>query len=291
MSAVSGSIYRSPEGRAEMLALYDEALGRLGTGCENRTVATSFGETHVLTIGPEDAPPLVVLQGGNFVNPLCLAWFLPLAGEYRLIAPDIVGQPGLSAETRPSSKGDGHARWMVEVLDGMGLEHAAFVGVSYGAGVILRVAGYAQERISRAALVSPSGIATGSITRMIKGVVLPMQLYRALPSRERLLRAARPILTEPEDLYVRQLGAVYRNVRLDRDLPRAATEEELAEYEAPTLLFAAPDDLFFPARVVIPRARQIIPNLIAAESLPVCCHVPSARAFAHVNDRILAFLR
>lgn len=286
-----GSIYRSPEGRAEVLALYDEALERLGAECESRTVATSFGDTHVLMTGPEDAPPLVVLQGGNFLNPLCLAWFLPLAREHRLIAPDIVGQPGLSAETRPSSKGNGHARWMVEVLDGIGLERTPFVGISYGVGVILRVAGYAPERISRAALVSPSGIATGSIARMFKDVALPMLLYRAFPNRERLLRAASPILTEPEDVYVRQLGAVYRNVRLDRDLPRAATEEELAEYEAPTLLFASPDDLFFPARVVIPRARQIIPNLVAAESLPGCRHVPSAGAFAHVNDRILTFLR
>lgn len=287
---MSGSIYRSPEGRAEVLALYDEALGRLGTGCESRRVTTSFGETHVLMTGPEDAPPLVVLQGGNFVNPLCLAWFLPLAREHRLIAPDIVGQPGLGAETRPSSKGNGHARWMVEVLDGMRLERTAFVGISYGAGVILRVAGYAPERISRAALVSPSGIAIGSIPRMIKDVALPMLLYRASPNRERLLRAARPILTEPDDLYVRQLGAVYRNVKLDRDLPRTATEEELAGYEAPTLLFAAQEDLFFPYRAVIPRARKIIPNLVASELLLGCRHVPSAEAFAHVNDRILAFL-
>lgn len=286
-----GSIYRSPEGRAEVLALYDEALGRLGAGYESRTVATSFGDTHVLMIGPEDAPPLMVLQGGNFLNPLCLAWFLPLADEHRLIAPDIVGQPGRSAETRPSSKGDGHARWMVEVLDGLWLDSVPFVGISYGAGVILRVAGYAPERISRAVLVSPSGIAIGSIPRMIKDVALPMLLYRAFPNRERLLRAARPILTEPEDLYVRQLGAVYRNVRLDRDLPRAATPEELAGYEAPTLLFAAQDDLFFPSRTVVPAARKLIPNLADAEPLPGCRHVPSAEAFDYINDRILTFLR
>lgn len=125
-----GSIYRSPEGKAEVLALYDEALGRLGPGCEGHRIATSFGQTHVLMIGAEDSPPLVVLQGGNFSNPLCLAWFLPLAEKYRLISPDIVGHPGLSAETRPSSKGDGHARWVVEVLDGIGLERVPFVGIS-----------------------------------------------------------------------------------------------------------------------------------------------------------------
>lgn len=67
------SIYRNPEGEAELMVLYDESLTLLGSGYESLMVGTSFGDTHVLSIGPEDAPPLMVLQGGNFFNPLCLA--------------------------------------------------------------------------------------------------------------------------------------------------------------------------------------------------------------------------
>lgn len=273
------------------MALYDEALARLAPECESLTVGTSFGETHVLAAGPEEAPPLIILQGGNFLNPLCLAWFLPLARENRVFAPDIVGQPGRSAQTRPSSSGDGHARWMVEVLDGLGLDGAAFAGISYGAGVVLRVAGYAPERVSRAALVSPAGIAAGSIPQMVKEVALPMLRYRLRPNHERLLAAARPIMTDLEDIYVRQLGAIYRHVKLDRNLPRKATAEELSGYEAPTILFAADEDLFFPAEAMIPRAREIIPNLVAAETLSGCRHVPSKRTFAYVNGRTSDFLR
>ena len=42
-----------------MRALYDEALAGLGTGYESLTVATRLGETHVLALGSEDAPPAV----------------------------------------------------------------------------------------------------------------------------------------------------------------------------------------------------------------------------------------
>ena len=270
------------------MALYDEALGRLGPGCETRRIGTSSGETHVILAGPEDAPPLVVLPGGNFLNPLCLSWFLPLAATFRLYAPDIVGQPGRSARTRPSARGDGHARWLGEVLDGLGLGPAPFVGISYGAGLVLRLAGLAPGRVAGAVLVSPAGVAAGPIWPMLREVALPMLLYRASPNRERLLRAARPILTDLEEPYVRQLGLVYRHVKLDRELPRAATREELAGYGAPTLLFAAENDLFFPARKVVPRAREIIPGL-QTETLPGR-HVPSSKVFARINERTAAFL-
>lgn len=124
-------------------------------------VGTRFGDTHVLVVGPEDAPPVVFLPGGNFLNPTCLRWFLPLARDHRLYAPDIVGQPGRSAQERPSPKGDGHAWWMEDFLDGLGLRRTPLVGLSYGAGIAVRTMGYAPERVSRAALISPSAVATG----------------------------------------------------------------------------------------------------------------------------------
>jgi pimeloyl-ACP methyl ester carboxylesterase len=150
--------------------------------------------------------------------------------------------------------------------------------------------GYVPERVSRAALVSPAGVAAGGIPRMLARVALPMLAYRARPTRVRLLRAARPILTEPEDQAIRQLGAIYRNIRLDVRLPRMATEEELRGFGGPVAVFASEDDIFFPARSVLPRAREILPNLVHAECLEGCRHVPSRSAFDRLNGRILAFL-
>ena len=289
------SIYKTPEGEAEIRALYDEALAGLGPSYESLTVLTRLGETHVLALGPEDAPPAVFLPGGNFLNPTCLSWFLPLAERHRLYAPDIVGQPGRSAEVRPSPKGDGHAFGVEDVLDGLGLRRPVpLVGLSYGAGLAIRTMGLAPERVSRAALVCPSAIAAGSISRMLVEVVAPMLLYRLWPSQERLLRAARPLLTEPEDPAfgpaVRQLGAVYRYLRLDAGLPRMATEEELGGFGEPVAVFASEEDAFFPAQAILPRAREIFPNLVLAEPLKGCRHVPSKAALERVNERILAFL-
>ena len=109
-----------------------------------------------------------------------------------------------------------------------------------------------------------------------------------------LLRAARPLLTEPEDPVfgpaVRQLGAVYRHLRLDAGLPRIATEKELEDFGGPVAVFASGEDPFFPAQTVLPRAREIFSNLALAESLEGCRHIPSKAVLRRVNGRIHTFL-
>jgi pimeloyl-ACP methyl ester carboxylesterase len=288
------SLYTTPEGEAEIRALYDEALAGLGLGYASLTVGTRLGDTHVIALGPEGAPSVVFLPGGNALNPTCLMWFLPLAERHRLYAPDIVGQPGLSAQTRPSSKGDGHAFWAEDVLDGLGLERAPLVGISYGAAIAIRTMGVAPERVCRAALVSPAGIAASPLLRMLLEIGPPTLLYRLRPTEERLKRAAMPLFTEPEDPAfapaVRQLGTALRHLRLDADLPRTATEEELRGFGGPVGVFASEEDALFPARAVLPRAREIFPNLALVEPLEGCRHVPSMAVLGRVNESILAFL-
>jgi len=269
-------------------------LAGLGPGHESLTVGTRLGDTHVIALGPEGAPPVVFLPGANALNPTCLKWFLPLAERHRLYAPDIVGQPGRSAQERPSPKGDGHAFWAEDVLDALGLERAPLVGLSYGAAIAIRTMGLAPERVSRAALVSPAAIAAGPFLRMLVEIGAPTLLYRLRPTQERLERTAMTLFTEPEDPAfgpaVRQLGAALRHLRLDADLPRTATEEELAGFGGAVAVFASEKDALFPARAVLPRAKEIFPNLPLAELLEGCRHVPSKAALDRVNERVIAFL-
>ena len=219
---------------------------------------------------------------------------MPLAERHRLYAPDIVGQPGRSAQDRPSPRGDGHAFWMEDVLDGLGLWRAPLVGLSYGAAIAIRTMGVAPERVCRAALVSPAGIAASPLLRVLLEIGTPTLLYRLRPTEARLRRAAMPLFTEPEDPAfgpaIRQLGATIRHLRLDADLPRMATEEELRGFGGPVAVFASEEDALFPARAVLPRAREIFPNLALAQTLEGCRHVPSKAVLGRVNERVLAFL-
>ncbi len=288
----SKSIFRSPEGEKKVLALYKSALKRLELKFEERMVNTRYGVTHTLITGPKESPPLIIFQGGNTVNPVTLSWFLPLMKEYRVYAPDTIGHPGISAQTRISPRGNSFGKWVVDLLDNLGIEKASFIGPSYGAGIILRMAAYAPERISNAVLLMPSGIANGSLWQMITKIVCPMLLYRLFPSRSRLLQAVRPMFTEDMDeIAVDVIGSVYLHVKLETQMPRFATKEELIDFKAPTLVLAGKKDIFFPANKILPRTKEIIPNLIAAESLQGCRHFPSRETLHYINDRTRIFLR
>lgn len=81
-------------------------------------VETRFGSTHILTAGPASGRPIVALQGGNVVNPLTLAWLGRLVGEFRIYAPDTIGQPGKSSGRRVSANDASLGEWAVDVLDG-----------------------------------------------------------------------------------------------------------------------------------------------------------------------------
>ena len=180
-------MYRSAEARAAIADLYDRARRALPMATDSRRVPTRFGDTHVLMAGPEDAAPVVVFGGGNVVGPLTLGWFSPLAERFRLVAPDTIGQPGLSADRRVSGSDDSLGLWAIDVLDRLGLDQAAAIGVSYGAGVLLRVAEIAPKRLTRAAVVVPSGI-TGSPVGAMLRLAAGYAAYRIRPSHPVRLR-------------------------------------------------------------------------------------------------------
>ena len=146
------SIYRTPQGEAEIHAIYDRQLARLNLPYESRMVNTCYGDTHVLALGPQSAQPVVMLQGGNTTSPLTLGWIRPLIEKYRVYAPDTIGHPGKSAPVRLSPRDDSYGQWLVEVLDALGLHQPPILGGSYGAGILLRAAVFAPERIGKAVL-------------------------------------------------------------------------------------------------------------------------------------------
>jgi lipase len=105
--------------------------------------------------GDRDAPPVVCLHGvtghGRRFRHLAEE---RLAGSFRVLAPDLRGH-GFS-EWEPPWTIATHAADVLETVTAAGVEHAAWIGHSFGGRLILELAALEPERVERAALLDPA---------------------------------------------------------------------------------------------------------------------------------------
>jgi len=284
------SVYRSRDGRDALHALYEKWCTRLPGPVERLRVATRFGETRLLAAGPPDAPPIMVHQGGNFPNPVTLAWFFKLASRYRIFAPDLPGAPGYSAPHHLDGRRGEFASWACDVLDGLGLDAVPHLGASFGAGIILHLATRAPERVTRMALIAPAGIVKPSLWRLTRDLALPMLRYRLRPSRENLEVAVAPLHSDPpSELLCETHAAVFQHLRLARQLPDPVGDHMLDDCHCPVLVIAGEDDPLFPGRPLLTRCRELMPQA-ETRLLPGSRHFPSGADLDRISGWLDAFM-
>ncbi|MEU8225226.1 alpha/beta fold hydrolase [Kribbella sp. NPDC048915] len=154
--------------------VYDGLLARWGVEVEPLSVRSEFGTTRVNACGPADAPPVVLLPGHGATSAVWFTVAPRLASQYRVYAVDLIVDAGLGVPSGPAPRtpADLHI-WLSGVLTGLGVEHGALVGHSYGAWVALTYAIAHPERVRRLALLDP--------TDCYLGLRVPY-VARALPS-------------------------------------------------------------------------------------------------------------
>ncbi|WP_128103001.1 alpha/beta fold hydrolase [Paenibacillus sp. DCT19] len=284
------SIYRSEEGKSCILEEYEAYVDQLGEGFTREYVETRFGQTHVLLTGPKDGKPLFILQGMNCVNPMTLSWFSSLFKDYRIIAPDTIGHPGYSEDTRISARFDSLAMWVTDLLDHYEIDQSAFIGPSFGGGIILRLATYIPDRIACSILVAPAGLIARSKMKVAQDFMLPIVTYRMTSSPNSLQKIADTVSCNcMKEVDKNIIGKIFKHVSLEQDMPKLTDREELANYTAPTLLLAGEKDIFFPGDKLIERARKIIPNVRTVKY--DTGHYPSQDVLVQMNEEIKLFLQ
>ncbi|MBD1379387.1 alpha/beta fold hydrolase [Metabacillus arenae] len=286
------SIYKSEEGKRKIAEHYENYIKTFTCDFERLYVRTSFGKTHVLVAGPSKGKPLFLLQGGNCINPMTLSWFSPLIEEYRIYAPDTIGHPGYSDQNRLSAKDNSFALWITELMNYFNLERCAFIGPSYGAGIILRLAVFMPNKIDCSILVSPAGIQLGSKLEMIKNILLPLILFNTFSSSsEKYLTKMTSIMSANSMKEIDKLviGDIFKYLKLEQEMPKLTEKEELMRYNSPTLIIAGEKDIFFPANRLNVAARKVISNLTAFKTITMG-HFPSEENLVEINNEIKEFL-
>jgi pimeloyl-ACP methyl ester carboxylesterase len=292
------AMFQSAQARHSVQRYHDAFRARIverGGVVEARTITTSHGETHLLVGGPVDAPPLILIHGAMATSAHVLSELVPLLSAFRVYAVDLIGQSPMSCDARLPVNDDTYGRWLVEVMDQLGLMRAHVVGVSFGGFVAQRLACHAPARIQKLALLVPAGMVSGSTWQGITRMGWPMMRFIRKPTDDNLKRFVANLLSTPDDEVWREsIGASFVAARMDNmRVPALTKPAELATFSAPTLVVAAEHDVSFPGEKVLRRAPELFRGPLETELLTGANHSPpTTDAFrAWMSARLQTFLQ
>lgn len=276
----TGSIYKSPSGEKEIMALYDVALTHWPVAYETFTLPTRHGKTFIITSGEGTAPPLILLHGAasNAVS-----WLGDVAGyssHFRVYAVDIPGDPGKSAQNRLAWDGPGYAEWLEDVLDGLKIKKTALLGLSQGGWLALKFATYCPERVDKMVLLTPGGVVPTRISFILKAVFFSMFGRWGAEKLNRIVLGKQPI--HPEAL--KFMGAIMTHFKARIDKEYLFSDDELKRLDMPILLLGGTEDAIRSMSGVVTRMKKFAPKLEVI-LIPHTGHV-----LINVTERVNPFL-
>lgn len=282
--------YRSLDGYATVMAAYDTALAHWPVPHANRLICTRYGLTHVIVAGREDGPPVLLLHDWNGNASGIHHGFDILFRNYRVYAPDTIGQPGKSSPARLPTRGPAYGEWLADTMDSLALTRAAVIGVSGGGWLGLKLAVYAPTRVNHVVAISPTGLAPFRLHYFFYGLSASL-----LPSRSTVGRflgaATSPDATKGPEFAECEAGlySIFKHYKPEA-APPLLTDAELLGIAAPTLLLFGEHERMVNPRAAAERARRLIPNLVDAEIIPHAGHMLPLDQPDAVEARVLAFL-
>ena len=255
------SIYRTQEGRRQVLRLYDAQLQALGTPFEDRWVETSFARTHLVEVGAKENPPIFVLHGGNATTACNLLNCRFLLPWFHIYAADLPGHPGKSGEQCLPPYGRAYGKWAAEVIAALGYERLRCFGGSFGAGVLVKLMAAAPEKVERAVLTVPAALKNALPLKTLR-MLGPLMRYR-MTGEERWCERCFLPLSAGEQIPPWLLAAgkcSLDHVKIKAMMPCDEPGRALRAYHGPVYVLAAQKDCLFPAKGVLRRAARVWPQ-------------------------------
>jgi pimeloyl-ACP methyl ester carboxylesterase len=284
------SVFKSPDGEAENLAAYENALSHWPVPYEELDLPTQFGITHIIVSGPISGKPVFLLHGQDSC---AISWIYNAAGlsrAFRIFAVDTIGDIGKSKPIHLPNSREDYAKWMLNVFDQLKIEKADLVGISYGGFLTTNFALANPERVNRIVLLSPGIPNFAPPTLQWANYGMPMMF---LPSRFTVRRFINGISMKgysQGDPVHEQMIVGIMNMRKVSFMRPVFIEEEFKRMVMPILLMIGDHEIMYEPRKALNNATRLIPGL-QAELIPNAKHMLNSDQAEIINARILQFLR
>lgn len=276
------TIYKSEAGADQIQAAYRAMLEAWPVPSEHLRVPTREGETFVVASGPEHAPPLVLLHGSGTNAAMWGGDVASWSEHFRVYAVDMIGEPGLSAPSRPALGSEAYAFWLDDVLHGLGVTRASIVGASLGGWLALDYATRRPDRVERLGLLCPGGIGRQTMGWLFKAILFrPFGRWGQRKTVELVAGLGGPEVVQARDY----IALIFTHFLPRRDRLPVFSDEELSRLTMPVLVIVGGRDVMFDSRHTVARVEQAIPHA-EAHLLPDVGH-----SILGQTEAVRAFLR
>ena len=275
------SIYKSPQGYAKIMAIYDSVLNRWPVPFETRTVPTRHGDTFIIASGSPASPALVLLHGSCSNAVSWIGNIVDYSKLFRVFAVDIPGEPGRSSPNRPDWNSPAYAEWLEDVLDRLDIKKAILLGISQGGWTALKFATYAPERLTKLVLISPAGIVPAKLSFVFKAVLLSMLGKRGSQAINKIT-FSKDAVSEEAILF---MDAIMTHFKPRIGNMAMFTDIELKRLGMPILLIGGQLDPIQANVRIVARMRKLLPD-ITTMIIPDKGHV-----LINTSEIILPFLK
>ncbi|MEM5565112.1 alpha/beta hydrolase [Psychroserpens sp. AS72] len=279
--------FKSKKGKYKILSLYNQKLNKLNIEYSEKTLETKFGVTNVIITGDTKNPPLVLIHGTGGCAPLILESFPNLSLKYCVYAIDVLAQPNKSAENRLDMKSLDYGQWLTEVIILLGLNEITLVGFSFGGFISLKTLEFNQRLIKHVFLIAPVYIVNGNPLVGLFKMFIPLKKFIKTGNDNYLKKVIKVLFSEADDFAIQFMGTTFQNCNMDFSPLPVIAKKSAQQIETPITIFACENDIMFPGRKLIKRAKRIFSSIEDVVLIENAKHVPNSKGFKKIEDLII----